>query len=106
MLMPGLEQKFARQVKPTDGGVLVQVAQDIGELQGAAQMMGELETRSLFHTEDLDGKPADSAGHAVAIKIEGGEIGGDDVGGDIHIHSVDDGQEILQPQDGSARLSR
>ena len=39
--MPARLQRLARQIEPPDGGVLVDVAQDIGELQGAAEMMRE-----------------------------------------------------------------
>ena len=37
----GLRQRLARQIEPADGGVLVEVAQDVGELQRAAEMMRE-----------------------------------------------------------------
>jgi hypothetical protein len=37
----GIAQIFLRQIKPADACVLVDVAQDIGELQRAAEMMGQ-----------------------------------------------------------------
>ncbi len=41
------QQVLARQIKPAHRGVLVEVAQDIGELQRAAEMMGERRARLL-----------------------------------------------------------
>ncbi len=38
-----LFQIFARQIEPADGGILVDVAQDVGELQRPAQMMRQVE---------------------------------------------------------------
>jgi dihydrodipicolinate synthase/N-acetylneuraminate lyase len=38
----GLAQGFVRQVEPADFGIFVEVAQDVGELQRAAEMMREL----------------------------------------------------------------
>ena len=37
----GMQQAFARQIEPADAGVFVDVAQDIGQLQRAAEMMRE-----------------------------------------------------------------
>ena len=37
----GLLQRLARQIEPADRRVLVDVAQDVGELQRAAEMIGE-----------------------------------------------------------------
>ena len=37
--MPAAAQRLARQIEPADAGVLVDVAQDVGELQRAAEMM-------------------------------------------------------------------
>ena len=61
-------------------GVLVEVAQDIGQLQRAAEMMRERQARLLLHAENAHAEPADRAGDAVAIKIEGRQIGRADVG--------------------------
>ena len=96
--IPASFEIFARQIEPADAGILVEVAQDVGELQRAAQMMGELEAGLLLHAEHLDRKPAHRARHPVAIKIERGEIGRDDVLGHVHVHAVDDGEEILLAQ--------
>ena len=46
----------------------------------------------------LHRQPSDRAGDPVAIEIERGEVGRADVGDDIHLHAVDDGEEILAPQ--------
>ena len=49
----------------------------------------------LVHAEDAHRKPPDGAGDAVAIEIERGEIGRADIGAHVHLHAVDDGEEIL-----------
>ncbi len=94
----GFLQIFARQIETADGGVFIDVAQDVGQLQGAAQMMRQIEARPLVHAEDLDGKTPHGAGDPVAVKIEGGEIGRDNIFRHVHVHPVQDGEEILQPQ--------
>ena len=38
----GIFQRFARQIETPDAGILIEVAQDVGQLQRAAEMMGEL----------------------------------------------------------------
>ncbi len=90
-----LVQCFARQIEPVDRRIFIEIAQDVGELQRAAEMMGQRETGILVHPEYLDRQAADGAGHAVAIKIERFEAGGADVLRHIHVHAVDHGKEIL-----------
>ena len=51
-------------------GVLVDVAQDVGELQRAAEMMRERDAVLLVHAEHADRQPPDRARDAIAIKIE------------------------------------
>ena len=36
-----MQQPFARQIEPADAGIFIDVAQDIGQLQRAAEMMRE-----------------------------------------------------------------
>ena len=44
--MPAACQRLARQIEPADARILVEVAQDVGELQRAAEMMGERARRA------------------------------------------------------------
>ena len=94
----GRLQRLARQIEPAERGVLVEVAQDVGELQRAAEMMRERDAGVVLHAEHAHRKPADRAGDAVAIKIERRPVGRADVGDDVHLHAVDDGEEILALQ--------
>ena len=41
----GLVERLARQIEPADAGVLVEVAQDVGQLQGAAEMVRQAACR-------------------------------------------------------------
>ena len=91
----GEQQAFARQIQPAEAGVLVDVAQDVGQLQRAAEMMGELDAVFLGHAEHPHRQPPDGAGDAVAIEIEGREIRRADILRHVHLHAVDDGEEIL-----------
>ena len=34
-----MQQTFERQIEPADAGILIDIAQDIGQLQRAAEMM-------------------------------------------------------------------
>ena len=90
-----ISQRFARKVETADGGVFVEIAQNVRQLQRAAEVEGEREAGLFIHAEDLDREAANGAGHMIAIKIKGGEIGGADVLGDVHLHAVDHGEEIL-----------
>ena len=92
---PGVAQRLARQVEPAHRGILVEIAQDVGELQRAAEMIGERQTGLLPHAEDPHRQPPDRAGHAVAIERERRAIRRADIGDHIHFHAVDDGEEIL-----------
>ncbi len=48
------DQRLARQIEPVDASILVEIAQDIGELQRAAEMMREGSAFFLRHAEDTD----------------------------------------------------
>ena len=50
------------------------------------------------HPESPRGKASDRARHAIAIKIERGEIGRPYIGIDIHLHAIDHGTKILAPE--------
>ena len=89
---------LARQIEPADRRVLIEIAQNIGELQSAAKMMREALTFRLGHPKSARGKAADRARHPVAIKIERHESRRPDIGLDIHLHAVDHGAKILAPQ--------
>ena len=96
--IPAARKILARQVEPSDQSVLVEIAQNIGELQGAAQMMRKTNAFRLGHPKSAGGQAADRARHPVAIKIERRKIGRPDIGLDIHLHSIDHGAKILLPE--------
>ena len=66
----GLAQGFAGKIETADSGVLVEVAQDIGQLQGAAEMMRERHAGIARNAENAHRQAADGAGDPVAIKVE------------------------------------
>ena len=90
-----MQQAFARQIEPADAGVFVDVAQDIGQLQRASEMMREQDAVVLRQAEHPHRQPSDRAGDAVAIQIERRKVRRPDILRHIHLHAVDDGQEIL-----------
>jgi len=47
-------QAFARQIEPADGGVFIDVAQDVRQLQGAAKMMAA----RFFTALEAEAKPS------------------------------------------------
>src|SRR4051812_11873312 len=89
-----LEERLARQIEASHSGVLIEVAEDIGELQGAPEMMGKRKPRIPLHPEDMNAESPNRAGDAVAVEVEGGEIGSADGRHDVHFHPIDDGQKI------------
>ena len=96
--MPAAVKILPRQIEPADIRVLVDIAQDIGQLQRASEMMRQLDPGVVRHAEDPHRQTADRARDPVAIQIERCEVGRADVGHDIHFHAVDDGEEILAPE--------
>ena len=96
--MPTASQSFPRQIEASQRSVLVEVAQNVGKLERAAEVMSERETGFLLHAEHAHRKTTDRAGDAVAIEIERGPVRCADVGDHIHLHAIDDGDEILALQ--------
>ena len=91
--MPAVAQRLSRQIEAAERSILVEVAQNVGELKRPAEMMGERKTGLALHAEHPHRQPADGAGDAVAVEIERGAIGRADVGNHIHFHAVDDGEK-------------
>ncbi len=103
----GSPQCFARQVQTPDRRVIIEVAQDVGELQCPAQVMGQLPSLRRRHAEDFHAQPSDGARNAIAIEVERREVRSADIRDDIHFHAVDDGEQVLPvksvPRDRSRR---
>ena len=66
-------EEFARQIEPAAVGVLGDVAQDIGELQGAAEQIRDAVGRGAGIAEDADREMPDGARDPGAVEIERGE---------------------------------
>ena len=64
-------------------------------MQRAAEMMGEQDAVLLRQAEHAHRQPPDGAGDAVAIEIERRHVRRADVLRHVHLHAVDDGEEIL-----------
>ena len=54
----GIDEHLLGKIEPAHLGVLIEVAQDIGHLQGAAEMMRQEAPLLLLNPEDLDRKPS------------------------------------------------
>ena len=91
----GRLQRLARQVEAPERGVFVEIAQNVGELERAPQMMGERTARVRRHSEHAHRKASHRASDPVAIEVERGAVRCADVGDHVHLHAVDDGDEIL-----------
>ena len=91
-------EDLARQIEPAALRVLVEVAQDVGQLQGAAERIGDgVRVRALI-AEDVHRQMADRAGDPRAIEVERRQIGGANVFGRVHLHPVDHREEVLAAQ--------
>jgi hypothetical protein len=94
----GFAQRLGGQIKAPERRVLVEVAQDVGELQRAPQMVRQRDAVALFHPEYAHRQAPDRARDPVAIKLERRLVGRADIADHVHLHPVDDGMEILAPQ--------
>ena len=90
-------QLVDRQVDATAAGVLAHVADDVGELEGKAEVVGVFERLAVGVAEDLGRQQADHAGHPVAVEVEGLPV---EVAGlvEVHLHAVDDFEQLLHGQ--------
>ena len=70
--------------------VFADVAQDIGQLQRATEMVRELDAVVLGQAEHPHRQTPDGARDAIAIKIEGCKIRRTNVLWHVHLHAVDD----------------
>ena len=91
----GEQQALARQIQPAEAGIFIDIAQNVGQLQRAAEMMCEQDAVALGQAKHPHRQPPDRARHAIAIEIERGHVGRADVLRHVHLHAVDDGKEIL-----------
>ena len=76
----------------------IEVAQDVGQLEGAAQRGGRAASPAPAAMPKARDQPPDRAGHPIAVRVGRLGIGRTDVGGDVHRHAVDHRQEIRLPQ--------
>ena len=86
---------FLRDVDAAERVVVVDVANDVGELEGEAEFFGEVESALIGEAEDVRAGEADGAGDAVAIfaeAVEGGVI----ANGEIHLGAGDEVVEIAR----------
>ena len=79
-------------VDATEGIVLVNVTNDVGELEGQTELFGEVESSWVAEAEDVRAGEADSAGDAVAIFAETVEGG---IGADSEVH-FGAGDEVVE----------
>ena len=89
-----------RQVDAAAARILADVANDVGELEGEAEIVGVLQGAPVFVAEDLGGEQADHAGHPVAVEVQRLEVG---IAGlrQVHFHAVDDlGEQLLRQVEG------
>ena len=83
-----------RQIDAPAPCIFADVADDVGQLEGHAEVVRVLQCLAVLETEDLCGEQANDAGDAVAIERQCLEV---EVARllQIHLHAVDDLQELL-----------
>ena len=94
----GFRQSLPGEVEASHGCVLVKVAEDVRHLQRAAEVMRQLPALLIFDAENSDRKSADRRSHPVAIELERRPIRSPHIVPHIHLHTADDGEEVLLPQ--------
>src|SRR5271169_2992447 len=93
-----MQEPLTRQIEPADLRILIEVAQDVGQLQRAAEVMRKQDSIVPRETEYPHRQASDGAGHAITVEIERGEVRRADILRYIHFHTVDDREEILALQ--------
>ena len=91
-------QDLARQVQPAAPRVLVEVAQDIGQLQGAAEQIGDRVRVGARIAEHMHRQMPDRGGDPRAVQVERRHVRSADILGCVHFHAVDNGVEVLASQ--------
>src|SRR4029077_8240241 len=91
-------ENFMRQIEPSATGVLIEIAEDIGQLQGSTERFGDGMGSIALITEDMDREMADGARDARTIEVERRKVGSANCVARIHFHPVDDGVEIAAAQ--------
>ena len=91
-------ENLARQVQPAAPRVLVEVAQDVGQLQRAAERIGDSVRVGARIAEHMHRQMSDRAGDARAVQVERRHVRSADVLGCVHLHAVDNGVEVLAAQ--------
>src|ERR1700730_16057587 len=95
---PMLVENFAGQIKPLPSGVLVEIAQDVGQLQCPAKRFRDQMSGTASIAKDMHREMADGARDTGTIKVEHREIRGPNVFPGIHLHPVDNRQKIMSAQ--------
>src|SRR3984893_1629565 len=111
-------ENFTRQIEASATGVLIEIAQDIGQLQRSTERFGERMGSIALITENMDREMTDGARDTRTVEVERRKIGCASRFARIHIHPVDDGEKIApvqmiaqhrltqRPRDKVARMSR
>ena len=95
---PRSPKRLARQVESAGRRVLVDVAQDVGELERAAEMVGKGDAGVVRQAENAHRKPANGGRYPIAIEVQRRPVRSADIPFGVHRHAVDDGVEILLGQ--------
>ena len=85
-------QIFGGKIDAAAGGIFRNVAENVGELEGEAEVIGQLESARIGKTEDADAALADDAGDTMTIEaqiVEGA------VGRRVQIH-LSAGDELFE----------
>ncbi len=90
-------QFVLRQVDASAPRIFADIADDVGELERQAEVMGVLERLAVAVAEDFRREQADHAGDPVAIQVQRLEIRVTDLV-EVHLHAVDDLQQLLLRQ--------
>src|SRR5574343_1269468 len=89
-----LLQLVHRDIDAATPGILADVADDVGELEGHAQIVGVFLRLAVLVAKDFGSKQADHTGDTVAIERQPLEI---EIARllEVHLHAVDDFQQLL-----------
>ena len=93
-----LFEQFTRQVNTANACILIDVAQNVGNLQCAARVMGNSDTVIRWIAENAHAQSADRARYPVHVQIKCFHGRGYDRIARIHFHPCNDIEKVIAAQ--------
>src|SRR5215469_4243113 len=91
-------ENFAGQIESAAAGILVEIAQNIGQLQSPAERLSDSMGSITRIAKDVNREMANCAGNPRAVKVKHCEIRSANGLSCVHLHAIYNGHEIIPAQ--------